>query len=375
VRFLDLDFIPDMMKDHPVLLVPTGGFYGLKNVESLKARLEEYVKNGGTLVVFGQQFGRDWGLLPVPLNAENGEWNLVSGFGYQQDQSCTFNSVYIDTYHPILSVFSTSLANIGVDGYFTSYPEDTTVLLRRTANGQPAMILYPYGKGFVLASTLYTDFAFTHHQANQDEINLVQNIISWAKKPVELPEIKPGETVSVSVEIKNYMDVDAASVKFSILDPNRKVISEQTISQAIGAGQSVIIPFSYSSAASASLGIYHIDYTLLDPQGNVIQPQAETDSGRFVVSNPPSISAPDKPIWFSVSTSSQEVLFGALFDYTFHVFISSFILFSPSVMFSGFVFSCFCILPVLRDESFGLLAIQAANWLIFTGLIKSAFKL
>jgi len=320
VSFQDIDFNPEIVKDHPILLVPTGGLYGLENSSSVKAMLEEYVKNGGTLVVLTQQHGYDWEMLPVPVNPETGERKSVKGFGYQEDQSCSFNSVYIDTYHPILSVFSTSTANVGVDGYFTSYPEGSTILLRRTANGQPAMILYPFGNGYVIATTLYTDFAFAHGQANQAEINLVKNIIAWAKKPAELVEIKPQETLSMPVTAKNNTDSGAASLKFSIFDPNRKAISEQTIFQAIGAGQSVTIPVSYTSVASSALGIYHIDYTLLDGQGNIVQPQAETDSGRFAVSNPSKTGTPDKPIWFAVSTSSQEVLFGAPFDYTFHVF-------------------------------------------------------
>jgi hypothetical protein len=39
------------------MLVPTGGFYGLKNSTTVKALLDDYVKNGGTLVVFAQQHG------------------------------------------------------------------------------------------------------------------------------------------------------------------------------------------------------------------------------------------------------------------------------------------------------------------------------
>lgn len=54
----------------------------------------------------------------------------------------------------------------------------------------------------------------------------------------------------------------------------------------------------------------------------------------------------------------------------FHVSASFFILFNPSVTFSGFVFSCFCIFSVFRDESLGLLATQTANRLIFMGWIK-----
>jgi tripartite motif-containing protein 71 len=320
VRFLDFEFDPKILKDHPVLLVPTGGFYGLKNTASLKTILEEYVKNGGTLVVLTQQHGQDWELLPTEVSFDTGERKPIGGYGYQEDQSCQYNSVYIDTYHPILSGFSASTANIGVDGYFTSYPADSTVLLRRTANGQPAMITYPYGQGYVIATTLYTDFALAHNQANQAEINLMQNIISWAKKPDKLTEIKPGQTVSATVSISNYTDANASSVKFNFLDPSRKVISEQTQSVGLLAGQSAEIPVSFNSTSISGLGIYHIDYTLVDSQGNVIQPQAETDSGRFVVSNPPTGKTPDKSIWFSASTSSQEVLMGAPFDYTFHIF-------------------------------------------------------
>jgi len=117
------------------MLVPTGGFYGLKNSTTVKALLDDYVKNGGTLVVLTQQHGYDWDLLPVPTSAETGERKSVMGYGYQEDQSCQFNSVYIDTYHPMLSAFSTSTANIGVDGYFSSYPDNSTILLRRVANG------------------------------------------------------------------------------------------------------------------------------------------------------------------------------------------------------------------------------------------------
>lgn len=285
VSFQKADFDPQIVKDHPVMLVPSGGFYGLENSAIVKASLEEYVKNGGTLVVLSQQHGADWGLLPAPIDPITGLKKSVTGYGYQEDQSCQFNSVYIDTYHPMLSVFSTSTANIGVDGYFTSYPENSTIFLRRTANGQPAMIMYPYGNGYVIATTLYTDFALSHSQANQTEINLVQNIISYAKKPDTLVEVKPGQIANVNVTISNFTDTSASAVKFIILDPSRTAISTQQSATSVPAGQAVTIPVSYTSSSTASLGIYHVDYILLDAQGNIIQPQAETDSGRFAESN------------------------------------------------------------------------------------------
>jgi DNA-binding beta-propeller fold protein YncE len=316
VAFKGWDFDPAMVKDHPVMLVPTGGFYGMENSEVLKAKLGEYVKNGGTLVVFTQQHGSDWSLLPTPPDPETGEKRPVTGYGYQEDQSCQYNSVYIDTWHPMLSGFSTSTANIGVDGYFTSYPENSTILLRRVANGQPAMIIYPYGKGYVVATTLYTDFAFTHSQANQTEIKLAQNIISWAKKPDTITEVTRGETVNLNISLSNFTDKDATSVKFIILDPLRKVVGEQTQEIAIPAGKTVTIPYSYTVSSTSPLGIYHVDYALLDAAGNVIQPQAETDSGRFAVSNPPLNPYESPDFDFAIQSDAEQYAYGSTAVFT-----------------------------------------------------------
>jgi hypothetical protein len=317
VSFQRIDFDPAIVGDHPVMLVPTGGFYGLKSSATVKALLEEYVKNGGVLVLFTQQHGYDWDLLPVPINPETGERKPVMGYGYQEDQSCQFNSVYIDTYYPMLSVFSTSTANIGVDGYFSSYPDNSTILLRRVSNGQPAMIMYPYGNGYVIATTMYTDFAFTHSQTNQTEIDFVQNIISWAKTPGDMVEIRQGQAVNLNINVSNFMDTGATSIKFTILNPSRKGVSEQTQSIAVPAGQSVTIPFAYTTTQTSALGIHHIDYTLFDSLGNIIQPQTETDSGRFVVSNPPANPYKSPDFGFSVQSDAEYYVYGSPATFTF----------------------------------------------------------
>jgi hypothetical protein len=70
------------------------------------------------------------------------------------------------------------------------------VLLRRTANGQPAMLMYDYGAGKVIITSMYSDFAYGYSQASSDEIALVRDLISWAKQPANLPQIKPGEIVT-----------------------------------------------------------------------------------------------------------------------------------------------------------------------------------
>jgi sugar lactone lactonase YvrE len=316
---IPVDFTLDSLKGKTVLVIPSGGFYGLKDSQIIKELIAEYVKSGGSLVVFAQQHGNDFSILPVPEEAD-GNFRTVTGYGWAEDQACSANSVYIENYHQILSGQNRGTPSINVDGYFTSYPSNAAVLLRRTANGQPALLTYDYGQGKVILSSMYSDFAYSQAQASSEEITLIRDMIVWAKKPDKLTQIKPGETVAVTVSVSNYTDTNATSVKLSFLDPSRKVTSEQTLSLSIAAGQSASIPVSFNSIPTSALGIYHIDYALLDAQGNVIQPQAETDSGRFVVSNPPTGKRPDKAIWFSVSTSSQEVPMGAPFDYTFHIF-------------------------------------------------------
>ena len=181
--------------------------------------------------------------------------------------------------------------------------------------------MYEHGQGRVIVTSMYSDFALKQNQAFSEEIALIRDMISWAKKPDQLPEVKPGQSVSVSVSVTNSAANDATSLKFHIYNPDRTtLLSEQTVSASVPAGQSVTIRVTYATTLDSALGVYHVDYTLFDAQSNIIQPQAETDSGRFAVSNPPKTGTPDKPIWFSVSTSSQEVLFGAPFDYTFRVF-------------------------------------------------------
>jgi hypothetical protein len=54
-----------------------------------------------------------------------------------------------------------------------SYPANSTVLLRRTANGQPAMLMYEHGQGKVVVSSLYTDWGSAHGQATRDVVEVI----------------------------------------------------------------------------------------------------------------------------------------------------------------------------------------------------------
>lgn len=136
IREIKESFNANALKNQPVLVVPSGGLYGYENSTFIKSTLDEYVKNGGTLIAFGQQHGYEYSILPTP------DGKPLAAYGWTEDQSCLWNGTYVDTYHQMMSAISTASVSAGVDGYFASYPENSTILLRRTVSGQPAMLMY-----------------------------------------------------------------------------------------------------------------------------------------------------------------------------------------------------------------------------------------
>lgn len=181
----------ELLKQTNVLVVSSGSFYGMENSAVFKDTLAEYVKSGGTLLVFAQQHGYQYSALPTP------DGKPIEAYGWIEDQSCVYRSSYVSTWHQVLAGLSQSVPSVNVDGYFTSYPAGSISLLKKTANGQPAMIMYSYGNGYVIATTIYTDFAYSMGQASAEEKALFRDIVTWARQPAQLPEIRPGGMVEV----------------------------------------------------------------------------------------------------------------------------------------------------------------------------------
>ena len=271
IRVREVDFVSNVT-DNPILIIPTGGLYGLDSSSTFRQNLADYVQNGGTLVCFAQQHGYEFNALP------GGE---VSGYGWNEDQSCHTNAAYIDTYHPMFSGQESANLDADVDGYFMTWPDNATILLRRTKNGMPAMIAYPYGNGWVVASSLYSDWSYAHGGMTGDELNLVRDLISWAKNPdKEIKEYKPGDTVNISIPVTNHTDIPSDTILLTLLDPDRNVVDTTEVTYSLSPGQSAETPFSYT--ASLPLGIWWVNYSLQDGNGNTIQP--ETEGERFQVS-------------------------------------------------------------------------------------------
>ena len=204
-----------LIKNQPVLLVPSGALSGFRDSTLLKASLDEYVKQGGTLIILAQQHCYNFSVVPTP------DGKTITGYGWEEDQNCFSDAVSIDTWHQMLSGQSRSTPTVNVDGYFTSYPANATILLRRTANGQPALLMYEHGAGRVIVTSMYSDWAYGHGQASGEEIALIRDILSWVKKPAQLPEVKPGQTATMPVTVRNATSTDAASVRFIGYTPDR----------------------------------------------------------------------------------------------------------------------------------------------------------
>ena len=161
------------------------------------------------------------------------------------------------------------------------------MLLRKTKNSMPAMFMYPYGQGWVIVSSSYDDWG-GYNQSGSAARAIIRDAIAWAEKPADLPIHLPGSSASLDLTVRNPGPVAAAQVKLLLMSPSRdRVMSEQTVPAAVPAGGSIEVPFSHAFLANTELGIYHIDYQLLDAAGETLQPVLEDDSGRIVVAQPP----------------------------------------------------------------------------------------
>jgi PKD repeat protein len=301
------DFSLDIASRFPLMVVPSGGLFGLENSTFLRARLEEYTRQGGALIVFDQQHGAEYGVLPG---------GGLGGYGWAEDNSCDYASLYIRNYDQVLSGFDKAILNSSVDGYFTTVPTDTDVLLWRAKNGQPAMVRYNYGEGTVIASTAYDDWGTSNWQTSADSNILNRDLLAWAMDPAVLPEFDPGALVSLPIAITNTSSLTATAVQLSLLAPGKTVARQETVSVTLAAGDAISLTF--NTTATLPLGIWRVDYALLDDAGQTVQALQQAE--RFVVKNPHPLSAPLKEVAFSVNAPTERFVSGSNGEFTFTVY-------------------------------------------------------
>ena len=236
-------FSPLWVKENPVMVIPTGALYGMENSGIFKAVLEEYARNGGTIIAFTQQHGYEFSVLPTPDEVP------IIAYGWREDQSCHFESMYVDTWHPALSSITESLVSSPIDGFFADYPSNSTVILSRKVNAMPAMLAYPCGEGWVVVTSAYEDWACTHWQSTTQGRAIVRDLITWAKNPdLEISEYNlrdnPDPEVTLNLEIKNISNEAGSGLKILWLDPDRNLYFEEEKLVSIPAGEEMTLPLS-----------------------------------------------------------------------------------------------------------------------------------
>ena len=303
--------------DYPAIIIPSGGLFGLDSSEILKGKIARYVEQGGIVVCFAQQHGDDFKALP--------RQDEVSAYGWQEDQSCWQNAAYIETDHPIFASQVAATLNVGVDGYFSQWPNDATVLLRRTKNQMPAMISYPYGSGTVIAATLYSDFGISHGLTSNDELLLINDLVSFVEnKAKPIREYKPKDQVEIGITL-TYEEIyrmfqenpiDATAVTFTLRGADKAVITSYDCSLQTPLSSRQTQTATFTTICPDKYGIYWINYTLKNDNGEVVKP--ETKAQCFFVSKhlTNSTKLDGYKIW---ATAEEQVLAGSNVGYTIFV--------------------------------------------------------
>ena len=74
------DFSSSMVEEHPILIIPTGLLAKYENDSVFKVNLEQYVKNGGTVIAFAQQYGSHIdNVVPIPEGESSAFLRLAGG--------------------------------------------------------------------------------------------------------------------------------------------------------------------------------------------------------------------------------------------------------------------------------------------------------
>lgn len=246
-------------------------------------RLREFVKQGGNIICLTQAYGNEFNVLPVSFGEE------LSGYGWDEDISSCKNSVYIDNWHSILVGQERRVFDANVDGFFDRWPSNAEVLLRKNNElKSPVLLIYCYGEGKILVTSLYSDWCYGQGKYTNNEITLLRDAVSWALDPkTPILEYKEGEEISSEFIIHNSERnrKPARKVQLKVYNPDRKLLStiSNKLSTPLQPGDSTIVNFTFTS--SHYLGIYWVNYILLDSLEGTIQ--TEKRGARFAVSNPP----------------------------------------------------------------------------------------
>jgi hypothetical protein len=233
-----------LLETTPYIIFPTGSLAPMQESTIFKHLVEQYVNLGGVIIIFAQQTGTEVEkLIPCP----GGEKLKV--YGWREDSSCLRDSVYYTSMSGPVSSSTSEIFSLGVDGYISAYPSNSTVLLRRRKNREPAALYYKYGDagGHVFLTSIFTDAAASMSQASASERKIVRDLISFAKKPGFIPgfdlEISSQPEIKLNIDVFNNTEKTASRAIIRVYTPDRQTLlyhTEQAIS--LNAGETGVIP-------------------------------------------------------------------------------------------------------------------------------------
>jgi hypothetical protein len=116
------------LSDLKVLVIPTNGLRGMENWQYFWQRIEEYISNGGYLIVLDQPYGNLYSRLP----------GSPQGRGFEEDQSCNGWFTRLNDGHPVTAHSKYKMANNPTDGYFTHLPDGSQIHATRIMRGGAA---------------------------------------------------------------------------------------------------------------------------------------------------------------------------------------------------------------------------------------------
>lgn len=266
------NFSPALVSTYPIIIIPSAGLANQINNANLRDKFTEYVNSGGNLIVLTQPTDECYKLLP----------DKVESLGYFQDKACYWSTAGISKYTPALAGQLDTSVDGTADGVIISWPENAETWLYRLKNNFPALISYQCGRGRVVVSNYYSDYAHGHSQLHRDEKGLLRDLLSWGRDFGEIPELKQGESLQIAVPVyyaAGGMEAGVAGVRLILRDPDRKSISTSEVPLDMTAGETGTVAFDFNdtdqSLSRNTLGIWWLNYELLSADGKVVQPERE----------------------------------------------------------------------------------------------------
>jgi hypothetical protein len=191
---------------------------------------------------------------------------------------------------------------------------------------EPAMLYYPYGNGYVILTSLYTDWGYTHSQATTEEIKVIRDLITFGKNP-QLPipmynlEESPTPTINLNVQLQNNSELIASKAILKVYTPDRdKMLYELEVSINLDQDESTQIPISFilPELQTMNYGICHVDYELYNAENEIIQLPTESDSGRFSIYKIITPVTIKEGVYMWVTVKDEEVYYGQDVECTIH---------------------------------------------------------